>query len=193
MDKLKEARKTELSKQVHPCVQTIKFLEIKKKNMKNQKGFSLIELLVVVIIIGIIAAIAIPSLLSSRRAAQEASAVSAVRTISSANSVYQAGPGGGNLYATALVDLSTAVNGSLIDTVLGGGVKGIYTYTYTSGTPATVWCVTAIPTAVADQTVYRSYAISTEGVIRTNVGNLPTGAAPACTANVATGGAVLGG
>src|SRR5215203_5447508 len=140
-----------------------------KKNMKNnQKGFSLIELLVVVIIIGIIAAIAIPSLLSSRRAAQEASAVSAVRTVSSANSVYQAGPGGGNLYATALVDLSTAANGSLIDTTLGGGVKGVYTYTYTSATPATQWCLTAIPTLAADQVIYRSYAISTDGVIKVN-------------------------
>jgi prepilin-type N-terminal cleavage/methylation domain-containing protein len=163
-----------------------------KKNMKNQKGFSLIELLVVVIIIGIIAAIAIPSLLSSRRAAQEASAVSAVRTISSANSVYQAGPGGGNNYATALADLGLAANGSLIDTVLASGVKGIYTYTYTSSTPASQWCLTAAPTAVADQTVYRSYAISTDGVIRTNVGNLPTGAAPTCVANVSTGGSVLG-
>jgi type IV pilus assembly protein PilA len=158
-----------------------------KKNMKNQKGFSLIELLVVVIIIGIIAAIAIPSLLSSRRAAQEAAAVSALRTIVSANSVFQAGPGGGNNYAAVLTDLSAAANGALIDTTLSGGVKGGYTFTYSASNPASLYCVTAARTVAAEQTTYRSYAVATDGVIKVNVGNVPTGAAPACAAQVSSG------
>jgi prepilin-type N-terminal cleavage/methylation domain-containing protein len=159
--------------------------------MKNQKGFSLIELLVVVIIIGIIAAIAIPSLLSSRRSAQEAAAVSALRTIVSANSVYQAGPGGGSTYAPTLADLGTAASGNLIDSTLAAGAKGGYTFTYGASNPASLFCITAART-VATETDYRSYAVSADGVIRTNVGNLPSGAAPTCAANVSSGGAVLG-
>jgi prepilin-type N-terminal cleavage/methylation domain-containing protein len=159
-----------------------------KKNMKNQKGFSLIELLVVVIIIGIIAAIAIPSLLASRRAATEAAAVSALRTIMSANATYQATTGAGVNYGS-LGDLNTS--GGLIDAVLATGTKGGYGFVMTGpadGTPAPGFCVVATPT----DTNLRTYAMGYDGVIKTNVGNVATGVAPACTATFTTSGAVLG-
>jgi type IV pilus assembly protein PilA len=165
-----------------------------KTNKTNQQGFSLIELLVVVIIIGIIAAIAIPSLLSSRRAAQEAAAVSALRTIHSANATYQATIGGSVNYAS-LADLGATASGDLIDDTLATGTKNGYGYVMTgpaTGTPAPAFCVVATPSVVANPAVQRVYAISTEGVIRTNAGNIASGAAPTCdNAFVATGGAVL--
>jgi prepilin-type N-terminal cleavage/methylation domain-containing protein len=159
-----------------------------KTNKTNQQGFSLIELLVVVVIIGIIAAIAIPSLLAARRSATESAAVSALRTISSAQATYQSSAGGGTNYAP-LTALGTE---KLIDSTLATGIKGGYTFTSSLSAPGIAYCVTAKPTDTTQAAVLRSYAIATDGVIRVNVGNKADGAAPACTANEATGGAVLG-
>src|SRR5258708_7694858 len=113
----------------------------------KQKGFSLIELLIVVAIILIIAAIAIPNLLRSKMAANESSAVGSLRTINTASIAYSTTYG---QYPTNLSNLQTngAVSSTaadLIDTVLGGGTKSGYTFTYTGGTSNASYTIQATP------------------------------------------------
>ncbi|PYV18648.1 MAG: pili assembly chaperone [Acidobacteria bacterium] len=103
---------------------------------RNSKGFSLIELLIVVAIILIIAAIAIPDLLKSRVAANQASAVGSLRTINTSEVTYSSTYTSG--YSPTLVSLdgpaggNSAASSSLIDSVLGAGVKSQYTFLYTA-------------------------------------------------------------
>jgi prepilin-type N-terminal cleavage/methylation domain-containing protein len=104
---------------------------------KNQKGFSLIELLIVVAIILIIAAIAIPNLLRSKMAANEASAVGSIRTLNTAAVTYSITYGG---YPSALSKLgpaspATSTSADLVDSVLAGGTKSGYSFSWSGGTP----------------------------------------------------------
>src|SRR5271169_5734917 len=106
---------------------------------KSTKGFSLIELLIVVAIILIIAAIAIPNLLRSKIAANEASAVGSMRTLNTSAVEYSTEYGG---YPPSLASLGPIASGAtassgladMIDSVLAGGIKSGYSFTWSTGT-----------------------------------------------------------
>ena len=142
---------------------------------KNQKGFSLIELLIVVAIILIIAAIAIPNLLRSRMAANEASAVGSLRTLNTAavtySSTYPSVGYPGSLAALAPAASATSATADLVDSVLAGGTKSGYQFTWTagSGTPSTGYSINA--DAVAQNTSgTRGFYTDQSGVIRYSTG-----------------------
>lgn len=151
------------------------------KKLRKNKGFTLIELMIVVAIIAIIAAIAIPSLMRSRISANEAAAIGAMRTISSAQSSFQssvaldADADGVGEYGT-LAQLS-ATNPPYIDTALGTGTKGGYTFV-TGALTETTYTVNADP-ITANTTGIRTFFLDQSGVIRQN----PAGGAAATVAS----------
>jgi len=101
----------------------------------SNRGFSLIELLVVVAVILVIAAIAIPNFLRSKLRANEASTVQSLRNISTAELIYATSYS--IQFSTNLTQLSGSGinpdpnNAGLIDSVLAGGIKSGYVFTYT--------------------------------------------------------------
>jgi type IV pilus assembly protein PilA len=139
---------------------------------KRDKGFSLIELLIVVAIILIIAAIAIPNLLRAKIAANQASAVGSLRTLNTACIAYSTSYG---QFPSALSNLgpissggtASSTSADLIDSVLAGGQKSGYNFTYAAGSSNQAYSITATPITVGT-TGQNMYFTDQSGVIRVN-------------------------
>ena len=134
----------------------------------NRKGFTLVEIMIVVAIIALLAAVAIPNLLRARLNANEGAAIGNLHTIIQAMGSFQANQSPPS-YPATLAALSTTTP-PYIDTVLGGGTKQGYIFTYTPGTVDTRgaindYTITANP-QIAGKTGSRGFFADETGVIR---------------------------
>jgi type IV pilus assembly protein PilA len=150
------------------------------KDSNHACGFSLIELLIVVGVILVITAIAIPSLMRSKASANEASAVATLRSVNAACNTYSSTYNIG--YPLTLLYLgpgspTSSTAAGIVDSVVAGGIKSGYTFTYISGAPSSgqirTYTVSASPT-VPGNTGQRYFYTDQTGVIRQNLGAVAT-------------------
>jgi prepilin-type N-terminal cleavage/methylation domain-containing protein len=138
-----------------------------KSSRTKQVGFSLIELLIVVAIILIIAAIAIPNLLKAKMSANESAAVASIHAINTAEIAYSsANP---LLGFSANLTILGPTGSGYIDSVLAGGTKSGYKYTYTPGatTPVNSYTLNVDP-VTRSVTGQRSFFSDESNVTRYN-------------------------
>lgn len=117
-------------------------------------------------IVSIIAAIAIPNLIEARKHGNEASAIGALKTINTSQTLFREGDKEGDMtldYAGSLAELSDA---TLIDGVLGAGVKQGYVFqvAVSPTTPEFLWIATASPVSPGT-TGNRHFVINQAGVV----------------------------
>jgi type IV pilus assembly protein PilA len=150
------------------------------KDSNRASGFSLIELLIVVGIILVITAIAIPSLMRSKASANEASAVATLRSVNAACNTYTSTFNIG--YPLILLYLgpgspTSSTAAGIVDSVVAGGIKSGYTFSYVSGAPSSgqirTYTFSASPT-VPGNTGQRYFYTDQTGVIRQNLGTVAT-------------------
>jgi type IV pilus assembly protein PilA len=129
------------------------------------QGFTLLELLIVLAIIILLASIAVPNLMKARRAANEASAVSSLKLIAGGQLVYRQTQG----QYTTLAFLNQE---SIIDNLLGSGVKSGYVFESSPGTvPTDEYTATAtpsVPSGIAASGV-RYFFVMQDHVLRYNM------------------------
>ena len=140
----------------------------------HAKGFTLVEIMIVVAIIALIAAVAIPNMLRARHNANEVAAIASIRTLVGALESWRANQTPLS-YPANLAALSGA-NPPYIDTVLSGGTKQGYTFTYAFLTVNT-YTVTASP-VTANVTGTRGFFVDQTGVIRVAAVAPATAASP---------------
>ena len=150
------------------------------RDSNKECGFSLIEILIVVAVILVITAIAVPSLLRSKASANEASAVATLKNVSTACTTYNATYNIGYPLTLKYLGPGTPTNSTaagIIDTVVAGGIKSGYTFTYVSGAPSSgqirTYTLSASPT-VPNKTGQRYFFVDQTGVIRQNIGGSAT-------------------
>lgn len=138
-----------------------------------KKGNGLVIVLVLALgavflcgLVGIVAAIAVPNLLQARKHGNEAAAIGALKSINTSQSIFREGDLEGDAildYAGSLAELSAA---TLIDGVLGGGVKQGYAFQVAASptTPEFLWMAVASP-IVPTTTGGRYFVTNHAGVI----------------------------
>ena len=140
----------------------------------SHKGFTLVEIMIVVAIIALIAAIAIPNFMRARVNANESAALASMRTLVGALESFRANTSPSSFPADLLA--MSATNPPYIDTVLSGGTKQGYTFTYVQAS-ANTYTLTAAP-VTANVTGVRGFFTNQTGVIRVDANGAATVASP---------------
>lgn len=137
--------------------------------------------------IGMVAAIAVPNLIDARKRGNEAAAIGALKTITTAQSLFREADKDGD-QVLDYGDLQELSDTSLIDPVLGSGMKQGYTFQVVPApsTPELLWMATAAPLQPGT-TGERYFMVNHEGVVLESTSPFtitddcatPAGAAPA--------------
>ena len=134
--------------------------------MISRRGFTLVEIMVVLAIIMTLATLAISSVLRARHNANEMAAVASCRTVVTACQTFYANslP---HTYPASLADLILPVsNPPYIDSVLAGGVKQGYRFTY-AFIDAESFTLNSDP-SVTGKPGTRHFFVNESGIIKAN-------------------------